>query len=121
LIPSTAMPPRLLSLLSLIETALFEQGQTDGVSRAADYRRGIARMTFPQGRGSIVLHNFLLADGQLCIRIELRRTGVERAAESAIYPQAPGFDWKAAASRVAVEWMAMEPVETLPPVESAMA
>jgi hypothetical protein len=105
------MPPRLLSLLSLIEKSLFDIGQSVGVTRVADYRKGIARMSFTKGRGTIVLHNFLLADGQLCVRVEMRRQGVEQPFESAIYPQAKGFNWKLSASQLAEEWVAMDPAE----------
>lgn len=114
-----AFSHRLLSLLSLIEESLFEGGASAGVSRSADYRKGIARMTFDDGRGGIVLHNFLLADGQLCVRVELRREGAAKPAETAIYPTAPGFEWKTAAARVAREWRAMETAAVAPEAATA--
>lgn len=105
------MPPRLLSLLSLIEAALAGRGRPPAVTRSADYRKGIARMTFADGSGSIVLQNFHLADGQLCMRVDLRRTGATEAAETAIYPQASAFDWAEAAARIARAWSMAAPAE----------
>jgi hypothetical protein len=97
-------------LLSLIEAALFERAQAGAVLRSADYRKGIARMTFSDGSGSIVLQNFSLADGQLCIRVDLRRAGVSEPGAEAIYPQTAAFDWSEAAAKVARAWRTLAPV-----------
>ena len=109
----SAKYPRLLSLLSLIEAALSSaQGRPAAVTRSADYRMGVARMTVGDGSGSILLQNFLLADGQLCMRINLRRTGAAQAGEEAIYPQVATFDWEEAAARIARAWCVLAPAET---------
>jgi hypothetical protein len=92
--------PRLLSLLSLIEAALSEG---TAVARAADYRKGLARMSFADG-GSVAVQNFSMADGQLCLRLELRPAGAVKARETAIYPRPGTFDWSAEAERIAREW-----------------
>lgn len=109
------MPPRLLSLLSLIETAVADHGRQAAVTRSADYRKGVARMTFADGSGSIVLQNFQLADGQLCLRVDLRRAGVAEAEETAIYPQAISYDWADAAARIARTWCAMAAIKAAQP------
>jgi hypothetical protein len=103
------MTPRLLSFLTMIEAALAESGQRIAASRSADYRKGIARMTFADGGGSIVLQNFPLADGQLCMRLELRRTGAILPTTTSVYPHAAAFDWSAEAGRIAREWVALAP------------
>lgn len=104
------MAPRLLSLLSSIEGALSDTAPISAVTRSADYRKGIARMTFADGSGSIVLQNFLLADGQLCVRVDLRRTGAIVPAETSIYPQT-GVDWSSATTRIAEKWFDLAPDE----------
>jgi hypothetical protein len=97
------MPPRLLSLLALIEDALAAGSCSGAPLRSADFRKGIARMTFPADGGSVLVQNFQLADGQLCVRVKLDRPGA-LAWEGAIYPQAKGFDWSDAAARIALNW-----------------
>lgn len=97
------MPPRLLSLLASIEEALGDIAPVGRVSRSADYDKGIARMTFLDGGGGIVLRNFVLAEGQLCVRVELRRTGAAAPVLTAIYPQT-ARDWSAATVRIAEAW-----------------
>lgn len=103
-------PPRLLSLLALIEGALAEDARPGAPLRSADFRKGIARMTFPADGGSVLVQNFQLADGQLCVRVKLARPGAV-AWEGAIYPQVKGFDWSDAAARIALNW----PVPTATP------
>ncbi len=104
------MPPRLLSLLSLIEAALSGSVQGGVVMRSANYPEGIARMTFADGGGSIVLRNFLLADGELCVRVDLRRAGTAGAGASVIYPRTGAFDWTTAAAKIARAWCVLAPV-----------
>lgn len=105
----TPKSPRLLSLLSLIEAALPASARTGLIARSVDYRNGIARMTFVDGSGGIVVQNFLLADGQLCMRVELHCTGVAESEALFIYPQGHAFDWMSEASRVALAWSALLP------------
>lgn len=97
------MPPRLLSLLSSIEEALGDIAPVGRVMRSVDYGKGIARMTFADGSGSIVLRNFVLTEGQLCVRVELHRAGAAVPRSTAIYPQTPR-DWLAATVRIAEAW-----------------
>lgn len=97
------MSPRFLSLLSLIEQALAAHERLPASpTRLADYRRGVARLAFADG-GVIALQNFLLADGQLCVRVDLARAPGVAPLSVAIYPRQPA-DWPAGAERVADEW-----------------
>lgn len=100
------MAPRLLSLLTLIEAALNELEQGGATSRLVNYRRGVARMTFVDGRGGVVVQNFALADGQLCVRVELHRGGV-LAGEAVFYPRQTAFDWADEAATIARRWASL--------------
>lgn len=99
------MTPRLLSLLTLIETALADAGHGGKTSRLANYRRGVARLTFADGRGGVLVQNFTLADGRLCVRVELHRAEAAKPGEVVIYPEAPAFDWDAALTQVVRIWI----------------
>lgn len=103
------MPPRLFSLLGLIEDALAASSNLGTPLRSANFQKGIARMTFPGDGGSVVVQNFKLTGGQLCVRVKLARPGPV-VWEGSIYPQASGFDWSDAAARVALNWP--DPVAT---------
>jgi hypothetical protein len=119
---NTPMSPRLLSLLSLIEAAFGDRMPAVGNTRLADYRNGIARMTFTGGAGEIVLQNYLLADGQLCMRVLLRPAGQSVPAEvieTAIYPKQGFFDWSAEADRIVHLWLDRAP--SIEPAELASA
>lgn len=109
------MSPRLLSLLSMIEVALDGRIPAGSVTRSADYRKGVARMSFGGGSGGIVLQNFLMADSQLCVRVELRGEGAAAPVETAIYPQTAGFDWSEAVQRIAQRWLALVPAAAAAP------
>ena len=105
------MSPRLLSLLSLIEAELSRgPGAVRASARSADYLRGVARLSLADtaGRpaGCLVVQNFLLADGQLCVRARFLGVEGRELGEGAIYPTAERFDWDAAARRLAREWRA---------------
>lgn len=105
------MSPRLLSLLSLIEAELSRgPGAVRAAGRSADYRRGVARLSFTDtaGRpaGGLVVQNFLLADGQLCVRARFLGVEGRELGEGAIYPTTDRFDWDTAARRLAREWRA---------------
>jgi hypothetical protein len=104
------MMPRLLTLLSLIESALGAQAKPGAVARSVNYREGIAWMTFAEG-DRVVVQNFQLGDGQLCMRVNVSRAGADGGAELFIYPQAVAFDWTEAAARVAREWMGLAPAQ----------
>lgn len=66
-------------------------------------------MTFADGSGSIVLQNFLLADGELCVRVDLRRARTPGSGASVIYPRTGAFDWTMAAARIARAWCVLAP------------
>lgn len=67
-------------------------------------------MTFGEG-GRVVVQNFQLGDGQLCMRVSVSRAGAAGGAELFFYPQAAAFDWEEAASRVARGWAGLAPAE----------
>lgn len=103
------MAPRLLSLLSLIETAL---GQNEAPcvakgrpGRSVNFHKGLARMTFNDGSGSIFLQGFILADGEICIKALLEWVGAARPGQQAIYPKGDSFNWAGAACRIAEAWL----------------
>jgi hypothetical protein len=103
-----SMAPRLLTILTQIETALVNQGSVSvstPPSRSVSFHKGLARMVFADGSGSIVLQNFVLADGQICIRANFSWRGSNDAGTTSVYPR-EGFDWLAAADQIAVAWMA---------------
>lgn len=108
--PQTAsMSPRLLSLLSSVEAELSRgPGAVRAAGRSADYRRGVARLSLADtaGRpaGGLVVQNFLLADGQLCVRARFLGVDGRELGEGAIYPTTERFDWDVAARRLAREW-----------------
>ncbi len=77
-------------------------------------------MTFADGSGSIVLQNFQLADGQLCLRVDMRRADAAGTVETAIYPQDASYDWADAAARIARVWCAATMIGS-PSVETMSA
>lgn len=110
------MAPRLLSLLSKIESSLAEQRSpavNQPVQRAVSYQKGLARMTFAAG-GAITLQCFSLADGQMCIKAGLSWPGSDDTVVQAIYPHGKSHDWAASAESVALAWMAGPVTAPLP-------
>jgi hypothetical protein len=109
------MAPRLLSLLSKIETALTEQGASivaRPMQRSVSYHKGLARLAFADG-GAIALQSFSLADGQICVKAALSWAGREGQVIHAIYPHSETHDWAASAESVALAWMS-GPASALP-------
>jgi hypothetical protein len=105
------MAPRLLTLLNLVETALVNQGsRTVSVppARSVSFHKGLARMNFSDGSGSIMLQNFTLADGQICVRATLNWAECSETGTHSIYPR-ENFDWLGAADQIAGAWMAGKP------------
>ena len=102
------MAPRLLSLLSLIETSLAEHEASSVArgrpSRTVNFHKGLARLTFNDGSGSILLQGFTLADGQTCVKAMLEWAGAMKPGVQSVYPQ-EGFNWAGAACRIAEAWM----------------
>lgn len=100
------MSPRLLTLLNHIETALANHGsRAVGAPplRTMNFHKGMARMTFTDGSGSILLQNFTLADGQICVRAVFSWEGRAETAMFSIYPR-EDFDWLGAADQIATAW-----------------
>ncbi|MGC4072497.1 MAG: hypothetical protein QM760_08270 [Nibricoccus sp.] len=102
------MAPRLLSLLTLIESSL-SQNEAPSVAkgrpmRTVNFHKGLARLSFNDGSGSILLQGFTLADGQICVKAMLEWAGVVKPGVQSVYPS-EGFNWAGAAHRIAEAWM----------------
>lgn len=103
-----SMAPRLLTLLTQIENALSSQGSravASAATRSVNFHKGLARMNFSDGSGSILLQNFTLADGQICVRAVFSWEGSATTATQSVYPR-ESFDWLAAADQLATAWLA---------------
>jgi len=74
-------------------------------------------MTFADGSGSILLQNFTLADGQICVRAVYSWEGSSANGTLSIYPR-ESFDWLNAAYQLAGVWIAGPQT---PPSTSAQA
>jgi hypothetical protein len=102
------MAPRLLTLLTQIENALVSQGVravASPATRSVNFHKGLARINFSDGSGSILLQNFTLADGQICVRAVFSWEGSATTATQSVYPR-ESFDWLAAADQLAAAWIA---------------
>lgn len=100
--------PRLLSLLSAIEAVFGLHGAPCAdrkPERFVNYAKGIARMTFKDGSGSLTLQNFTLADGQLCVKAEFAWANAKVPGAEAVYPTGDNFDWQRAAEKIAEAWL----------------
>jgi len=126
---SAPMASRLLSLLSLVESALKRDAAAAGTSivsvrRIVNYPKGLARLTINEGAGIIGFQHFDLADGETCVRATVTWADREEAGHAEIYPQGAEFDWPAAASRVAGVWIAgpksVEMAEAVPAASAAV-
>jgi hypothetical protein len=110
------MTPRLLTLLDSIETALAKQG-SQAVSapplRSVNFHKSVARMVFADGSGSILLQNFTLADGQICVRSVFTWANGTTNGSNSIYPREQ-FDWIGAADQFAKAWIAGQPAAASP-------
>jgi hypothetical protein len=62
-------------------------------------------MNFSDDSGSILLQNFTLADGQICVRAVFSWAGNASTATQSVYPR-ESFDWLAAADQLATAWLA---------------
>ncbi len=113
------MAPRLLSLLTLIESAL-SQNESPSVAkgrpmRTVNFHKGLARLSFNDGSGAILLQGFTLADGQICVKAMLEWAGASKPGVQSVYPK-EDFNWSGAAHRIAEAWM-----DGAPPEDVAMA
>jgi hypothetical protein len=110
-----AMATRLLSLLSLVESALVGHNApalAAPTTRTVSFHKGLARLSFGDGSGNILLQSFVLADGQNCVKALLSWTGTELTRSEAIYPHG-NFNWAEAADRIAQAWMAGPPAASV--------
>lgn len=108
------MAPRLLSLLTLIESSL-SQNEAPSVAkgrpaRTVNFHKGLARLSFNDGSGSILLQGFTLADGQICVKAMLEWAGSAKSGVQSVYPK-EGFNWAGAACRIAEAWMDGPPTD----------
>jgi hypothetical protein len=93
---------RLLSFLELVETALRADGvdlTPQQVSRHVNYEAGLARMQLPDGV-SLVVQNFNLANGQLCLKGWWTDAQEQQTPVQAFF-DTNTLDWKAAARQIA--------------------
>lgn len=103
------MTPRLLSLMSSVESSLASHECTsvrNPPERSVNFQKGIARMTFADGSGSIALQNFTLADGAICIKAEFTWAATNAVGSVSVYPTPDNFDWFGAAVKIAQSWLA---------------
>ena len=110
------MAPRLLTLLSQIERALASHGSVavaTPAARSVNFHKGLARITFVDGSGSILLQNFTLADGQICVRAVFSWQGNPETGTQSVYPR-ESFDWPAAADQLAKAWLAGKSAASAP-------
>ncbi len=77
-------------------------------------------MTFADGSGSILLQNFTLADGQICVRAVYSWEGSSANSTLSIYPR-ESFDWLNAAYQLAGIWTAGPPMPTATQTEGVQA
>lgn len=111
------MSTRLLSLLTEIEQAIAanDASPDDGTyetSRVISFHQGLARLSLiarsslgrTTPRGTVLLQNFLLADGSQCVKANLSWYGTESTAIYAIYGKAE-TNWKGEASQIAIKWL----------------
>jgi len=121
------MAPRLLTLLALIETSLAKHGSravASPPSRSVNFHKGLARITFVDGSGSILLQNFTLADEQICVRAVFSWAGSTATGSHSIYPS-ESFDWSDAGGQIAAAWLAGQTAAAVPmpqaPVDTTAA
>jgi len=74
-------------------------------------------MIFADGSGSILLQNYTLADGQICVRATYSWEGRAANNSLSVYPR-ESFDWLAAADKLAALWIA-GPESTAPSIQDA--
>jgi hypothetical protein len=72
------------------------------------FHKGMARMNFADGSGSVMLQNFTLADGQICVRAVFTWADTAEAGTYSIFPR-DSFDWTVAADQIAAAWLAGKP------------
>ncbi|WP_404424012.1 hypothetical protein [Nibricoccus sp. IMCC34717] len=100
------MAPRLLSIITLLEGALRDReapAMAQTPSRLISFHRGIGRLIFADKSGDIAIQTFSLADGQMCIKLQVRWTGTTATVTHALYPQG-NFQWDERIGSVADSW-----------------
>ena len=123
LIPIATMASRLLFLLSLIENVFVLNGSPAvqaRTQRTVNFHKGLARIVFGDGSGSILIQSFVLADGQICIKAALGWAGSDATGTHALYPS-DDYDWHAAAQKIAQQWEAGIPLPQAAPASENYA
>jgi len=110
------MEYRLLSMLAEIENTIRmsqpdEDGTTLESTRMVNFHTGVARLTIrartPSGiqpRGQLQLQNFQLADGRMCLKVNLSWAGIEACRTVEIFTQGE-MSWSREINRVAEAWL----------------
>ena len=101
------MDARLVSFLTLIEnslTSVESPAVKTRPQRMMNFNKGLARMVFADGSGSISLQAYVLADGQVCLKAALNWAQSGAVSTQTFYPK-EGYNWAGAAEKVAYAWM----------------
>jgi hypothetical protein len=117
-----SMAPRLLSIITLLEGALRDReapAMTQTPTRLISFHRGIGRLVFADKSGEIAIQTFSLADGQMCIKLQIRWTGTPATVTHALYPQG-NFQWDERIGSVADSWCEGPPPAPMVHDESAV-
>jgi hypothetical protein len=114
---------RLLSFLDLVETALRADGLdlvSSQVTRQVNYEATLARMDLP-GDISLLVQNFTMADGQLCLKAWWQCALQGESAPMSFF-DAPQLDWKSVARKIAAAKPEVPEPESLGnPVDTELA
>ena len=104
-------------MLTEIEQAVIANDPSpDGgaweAARLINFHQGLARLTLSvrsttgqvAPRGTILVQNFTLADGTLCLKANLAWRGTDATMVSAVYSK-PDTNWRGEAGQIAVKWL----------------
>lgn len=111
----STMSSRILWVLNLLESSLRDRECTavdKTPLRMVSFDKGIGRLSFADGSGDVVVQCFTLADGQTCMKLQLRWTGSEQIKTHSLYPQG-NFQWDEQVGVVADSWMEGPPVVSM--------
>lgn len=127
------MHTRLLSFLTDFECSLAadDPAPSEGTwetTRTVNYNQGLARLVLgvrlPDGkvetRGLILLQSFLLADESTCLKAVLSWSSSDNKITKSIYSK-PEISWSSEARKVAAEWMAGPPAQSIVVAEEPQA
>ncbi len=111
------MTSRLLSLLTLVESALAQQSALPEAYRSArivNFEKGLARLTLFGADGATpcgVFHvqSYVLANGEPCVKVIISWQDSSETTSVPIFPKA-GCDWSVEATKLANIWLGGAPV-----------